>query len=191
MVRRVPDYPRIGTEFRHVLGIAQQSGGLSLCTSLLKDHFFGDWSQNDTVACCEAGGFIYASPLAFQVGLPLTLMREAGKLPPPTESVMKRSSYISSMTIDISTPDKSREERIEMQRDLLSRDARVVIIDDVLSTGETLCAMLKLLTEAGIDIHNVSIMVVVEFPLHRGRQNLHRQGFGKVRIQSLLVIDGS
>lgn len=95
------------------------------------------------------------------------------------------------MTIDILTPHKSREKRIEMQRDLLSRDARVVIIDDVLSTGETLCAMLKLLTEAGIDIHNVCIMVVVEFPLHRGRQNLHRQGFGKVRIQSLLVVDGS
>lgn len=95
------------------------------------------------------------------------------------------------MTIDILTPDKSREKRIEMQRDLLSRDARVVTIDDVLSTGETLCAMLNLLTEAGIDIHNISIMVVVEFPLHRGRQNLHQQGFGKVRILSLLVIDGS
>ena len=74
---------------------------------------------------------------------------------PPTVSVIKRSSYISSITIDILTPDKSREKRIKMQRDLLSRDARVVIIDDVLSTGETLCAMLKLSTEAGIDIHNV------------------------------------
>jgi adenine/guanine phosphoribosyltransferase-like PRPP-binding protein len=149
------------------------------------------WSVIDTVACCEAGSLIYASPLALQGGLPLTLMREVGKLPPPTVSAIKRSSYISSMTIDSLTPDKSREKRIEMQRDMLSTDARVVIIDDVLSTGETLCAMLKLLTEAGIDVHNICIMVVVEFPMHRSRQVRHQQGFGKVRIQSLLVIDGA
>jgi hypothetical protein len=64
MVRKVPDFPRPGVEFRHVLGISQQPGGLALCTSLLQAHFTGDWAKVDAVACCEVGGFVYASALA-------------------------------------------------------------------------------------------------------------------------------
>jgi len=42
MVRPVPDFPRLGMEFRHVLGISQQPGGLALYTSLLQTHFTGN-----------------------------------------------------------------------------------------------------------------------------------------------------
>ncbi|KAL2699550.1 hypothetical protein AAEP93_009525 [Penicillium crustosum] len=66
--------------------------------------------------------------------------------------------------------------------------ASVVVVDDVLATGNTLCAVLQLLSEVGIA--DVSIMVVAEFPVHRGRQLLHQHGFG-VNIQSLLVFDGA
>lgn len=82
MVRQVADFPRPGIEFHHVLGISQQPGGLELCTSLLQTHFTGDWVKVDAVACCEVGGFVYASALASRVDLPLMLIREAGKLPP-------------------------------------------------------------------------------------------------------------
>lgn len=61
MVCPVPDFPRPGIEFRHVLNISQQPGGLALCISLLQTHFTGDWAKVDVVACCEAGGFVYAS----------------------------------------------------------------------------------------------------------------------------------
>ncbi|NKB16270.1 MAG: hypothetical protein HC774_04350 [Sphingomonadales bacterium] len=80
MVWPVADFPRPGIEFRHVLDIAQQPGGLALCTSLLQTHFTGDWDKVDAVACCEAGGLVYASALALRVGVPLVLIREAGKL---------------------------------------------------------------------------------------------------------------
>jgi hypothetical protein len=56
IVRPVPDFPRPGIEFRHMLDISQQPGGLALCTSLLQTHFTGDWAKIDVVACCEAGG---------------------------------------------------------------------------------------------------------------------------------------
>lgn len=86
MVRSVPDFPRPGVEFRRVLDISQQSGGLAL---LLREHFVGAWAKVSVVACCEVGSFVYASVLAARVGVPLALIREAGKLPPPTISVMK------------------------------------------------------------------------------------------------------
>jgi len=138
------------------------------------------------VACCEAGGFVYASALASRVDVPLVLIREAGKLPPPTVSVIKPSSHISSLASN-----DSKEKWIEMERDVVTRGASVVVVDDVLSTGETLCAVLQLLDEAGIGAEHVSIMVVAEFPFHRGRELLRRRGFGRINIQSLLVFGGA
>jgi adenine phosphoribosyltransferase/phosphomevalonate kinase len=186
IVRHVPDFPRPGIEFRHVLGISEHPGGLTLCTSLLQTHFAGDWTQTTAVACCEAGGFIFASALALQVGVPLMPIREAGKLPPPTVSVIKSPSHISSVA-----PNNLKEKWIEMERPVCLKDASVVVVDDVLSTGETLCAVLQLLDKAGISAENVSIMVVSEFPVHRGRELLRQRGFGRVNIQSLLVFGGA
>lgn len=182
LVRLVPEFPRPDIEFRHVLGISQQPGGLALCTSLLQTYFTGDWAKVDAVACCEAGGFVYASALASRVDLPLVLIREAGKLPPPTVSVIKPPSHISSLAFN-----DSKEKRIEMELDVVPRGASVVVVDDVLSTGETLCAVLQLLDEAGIGAEDVSIMAVAEFPVHRGRELVRRRGFGRINIQSLLV----
>jgi adenine phosphoribosyltransferase len=184
MVRPVPDFPRPGIEFRHVLDISQQPGGLALCVRLLQTHFTGDWTKVDVVACCEAGGFVYASALSSQVGVRLALIRQAGKLPPPTISVKKSPSHISSST-------SSLENWIEMDRDVIPRGASVVVVDDVLATGETLCAVLRLLDEAGIGAKTISIMVVAEFPVHRGRELLRQRGFGGVNTQSLLVFGGT
>lgn len=135
--------------------------------------------------CCEAGGFVFASALACQVDVPLVLIRGAGKLPPPTISVNKPTSYVSSHN----EPDE--EKRIEMERAVLPPGASVVVVDDVLSTGETLCAVLHLLNQAGVGADDVSIMVVAEFPVHRGRDLLRRRGFGSISIRSLLVFGGT
>ena len=184
MVRSVADFPRQGIEFRHVLGISQQRGGLALCTSLLQAHFAGDWAKVAAVVCCEAGGFVFASALAHLVDIPLVLIREAGKLPPPTVSVLKPASHISAAS-------DALEKRIEMERDAMPGGASVVVVDDVLATGRTLCAVLALLREAGISAKDISIMVVAEFPAHRGRKLLREHGFGGVSVQSLLVFGGA
>lgn len=78
-----------------------------------------------------------------------------------------------------------------MERDVVPRGASVVVVDDVLSTGETLCAVLQLLDEAGIGADDVSIMVVAEFPVQRGRELLRQRGFVRTNIQSLLIFGGS
>ncbi|GAB0138368.1 hypothetical protein EsDP_00006603 [Epichloe bromicola] len=186
MVRPVPDFPRSGIGFRHVLDISQQPGGLNLCTSLLQAHFTGVWAEVNVVACCEVGGFVFASALASRVGVPLALIREAGKLPPPTVSVTKPPSHISS-----SASHGSGEKRIEMGVDAVPTGASVVVVDDVLASGTTICAVLQLLIiEARVAAENVHVMVVAEFPIHRGREMLRRRGFGRVKIQNLLIFDG-
>ncbi|KAK3347276.1 phosphoribosyl transferase domain protein [Lasiosphaeria hispida] len=186
MVSSAPDFPRPGIEFRHVLNIAQQPGGLALCASLLRAHFTGEWAKIDAVVCCEAGGYVFASALALVVNVPLVLIREGGKLPPPIVAVVKSPSHISSSGLSSGSGEKS----IEMGRDMIPRGSSVVVVDDVLATGRTLCAMLQLLGEAGVKAEDVSVMAVAEFPVHRGRELLRRRSFGKVNIQSLLVFGG-
>jgi adenine phosphoribosyltransferase/phosphomevalonate kinase len=187
MVGSTEDFPRAGIQFRHVLGISQHPGGLALCTSLLEKHFTGDWAKVDAVACCEAGGFVYASALALRVDVPLVLIRKAGKLPPPTVAVAKSTSYISSFSASGDTEEK----HLEMERDVIPVGASVVVVDDVLSTGATLCAVLQLLKESGVETENTSVMTVAEFPLHGGRRLLCQRGYGRVNIQSLLVFSGN
>ncbi|KAI1115511.1 phosphoribosyl transferase domain protein [Nemania sp. NC0429] len=181
MVRLVRDFPRPGIDFRHVLGIAEQPGGLALCTSLLQSHYTGDWASVGAVVCCEAGAFVFAPALALRVNVPLALIREAGKLPPPTISGAKSSSHISaSLTGD----------KIEIGQDVVPKGVPIVVLDDVLATGKTLYSVLQLLVDAGIDVADVTVMVLAEFPFHGGRALLHR-GFGRAKIQSLLVYGGA
>ncbi|KAG4438454.1 hypothetical protein IFR05_006064 [Cadophora sp. M221] len=182
MVQSTPDFPSPGVQFRHVLDICQQPGGLSLCTSLLRAHFSREWESVDKIVCCEAGGFIFASTLAAQVNKPLALIRKAGKLPQPTISVTKYPSHISSLDCK-----DMREGRIEMGRDVVPQGSLVVVVDDVLATGKTLVAVLELLKKACVKTEDICVMVVAEFPIHRGREMLYRRGFGGVEIRSLLV----
>lgn len=184
MVRSIPNFPRPGIQFRHVLGISQQPGGLALCTSLLQRHFTGSWANVDAIVCCEVGGLVFAPALASLVDVPLVPIREAGKLPPPTISTTKDTSYISSQA-----PNQTKiGKRIEIERNAIIGSDSVVVVDDVLSTGETLCAVLHLLEEAGVN--HIAVMVVAEFPCHRGRKLLHDRGYCMLDVRSLLVFGG-
>jgi adenine phosphoribosyltransferase len=186
MVRPTPDFPCQNIIFRHVLGISQQPGGLALCTSLLQSHFTGDWSTVTAIASCEVGGIVFASPLSLQVNIPLMLIRETGKLPPPTFSAVKSQSHVSSLINS-----KPNQKRVEIERSAVPKNGSIVVVDDTLATGETLCAVLQALKVAGVTVENVSVLVVAEFPMHRGRELLCRRGFAGVNVRSLLSFDGA
>jgi adenine/guanine phosphoribosyltransferase-like PRPP-binding protein len=118
--------------------------------------------------------------------VPLVLIRKAGKVPPPTISASKSASHVSRAATG-----GLKGERIEVDRALISKARSVVVVDDVLATGSTLRAVLSLLTQAGIQDSHITVMVVAEFPAHRGRDMLSRSGFGRTQIQSLLVFEGT
>ncbi|KAF3049264.1 hypothetical protein E8E11_010062 [Didymella keratinophila] len=186
MVRSTPDFPRRDIIFRHVLGISQHPGGLALCTSLLQGHFDGGWDTVAAIACCEVGGIVFASALSLRLNVRLMLVRKAGKLPPPTIFAAKSQSHITSLSC--SNP---AQKRIEIERSAIPKNGSIVVVDDTLATGETLCAVLQALREAGVTVDGVSVLVVAEFPFHRGRQLLRKRGFGAVHVQSLLSFGGA
>ncbi|KAK4194506.1 hypothetical protein QBC40DRAFT_344103 [Triangularia verruculosa] len=177
IIRQIPDFPNTDINFRHILGVAQSRGGLKLCTALLQSHYSGDWSQILSIVCVETGGFIFASALAVNVDVPLALIREKGKLPPPVVSVAKEVSHISGASSG-------------KKAGVIRKGGKVVVVDDVLATGNTLCAVLRLLVKVGVEMTDISVIVVAEFPLHKGRELLCREGFGKVNVQSLLAFGG-
>ncbi|KAJ9416121.1 hypothetical protein FOXG_20088 [Fusarium oxysporum f. sp. lycopersici 4287] len=185
MVPTAPNFPGKDIDFRYVLNIAQQKGGLALCTSLLKSHFSGDWKKVDAVVTSETSGYVLASPLAMEIEIPLVLIAKGNKFPLPTVSVQRRMSYIPSRILNAS--DKGR---FEVDANVVRKGDSLVIVDDVLATGETLVAVLELLVKAGLQPEDISVMVAAEFPFHRGREKLWAHGFGRVAVQSLLVLDG-
>lgn len=218
MVRTVPDFPRPGINFRHVLGIVQQSGGLHLYKRLMYCHFRGNIPSVPIVFSCETGGLVFASAMAESMsprneGTKLVLIRNQGKLPPPLISTARSPSHISSSICDVpgkgmygrittlfqkaglwwsSARNRSTERTFEMDASEIPEGlAQALVVDDVLATGNTLCAVLSLLVEAGVAVEAIQVMVVAEFPSHGGRKLLLQRGFGRVMVQSLLVFDGA
>jgi adenine/guanine phosphoribosyltransferase-like PRPP-binding protein len=80
---------------------------------------------------------------------------------------------------------------MEIDKDVIQAGGSVIVVDDALAWGRTPCSVLQLLGQVGIVAENITVMVVAEFPVHQGREYLRQQGFGGVRIQSLLVFDGA
>ncbi|KAK0727722.1 hypothetical protein B0T26DRAFT_809983 [Lasiosphaeria miniovina] len=161
---------------------APTPGGIPLVATLLQRHLFLSSGGVGAVVAPEAGGFVFAAALVMQLDphfeLPLVPVRAAGRLPPPTVSVEKPASHVFSSGSD------------QMERDAVPAGVKVVVIDDVLASGRTLCAVLQLLQKAGVNIERVSVLVVAELPLYRGRELLRQHGFGKVSVTSLLVYGG-
>lgn len=138
------------------------------------------------MTCCEIDDFVYASTLISRIDVLLMLIREADKLLSLIVSVIKSSSHISSLTFN-----NSKEKRIEMKRNVILRNASVMMMNDVLFAKKTLCAMLQLLNEDDIDVENVSIMIVIEFSIHRDRKLLRQREFDRINIQSLIIFDNA
>lgn len=184
-VRSIPNFPRPGVDFRHILGLVGQRDGLGICSARLMGCLPEDRKKVGAVVCCEIGSIAFASVLAHRLQRPLVVIRKSGKLPPPVIAVTKMSSHISA-----SGPDDAGVEMMEMEMDALPDGASVVVVDDVLSTGNTLCAVLRLLEKAGVAPSRISALLIAEFPLHRGRHFLQKNGFDEVHIRSLLVFGG-
>jgi adenine/guanine phosphoribosyltransferase-like PRPP-binding protein len=104
------------------------------------------------IVCCEVGGYVFASLLALQAAVPLALIRKTGKRPPPYVSVTKATSHNSKY--------QEEEESIAMERDAVAQGTNLVVVDDVLATGQTLCAVLEPMQKAGVAAQDISVMVV-------------------------------
>ncbi len=153
-VTTIPDFPEPGIMFRDITSILQDKDGLHLAIdemqALLKDTEF------DVIAAPESRGFIFGMPIAYNLDKPFVPIRKKGRLPRETVSV--------SYALEYGTAE------IEMHKDSIKPGDRVVIIDDLIATGGTTEAMVKLIEELGGTV--VKIVFVMELEGLNGRKRL-------------------
>ena len=146
-IRRVPDFPKPGVLFYDITSILAEPDAFRYCIAQMHELF--DQSKFDAVAAIEARGFVFAAPFAADAGLPLILIRKAGKLPGATI----RKSF----TLEYG------EDTIELHSEDLRPGWRVLLVDDLIATGGTTRASIDLLKDAGAESCEVFSVVGLPF----------------------------
>ena len=132
-VRSIPDFPEPGIIFRDVTSVLQDADGLQLAIDSMQDCLEGE--EFDVITGLESRGFIFGMPIAYNLHKPFVLVRKAGKLPCETVSRTYELEYGSAT--------------IEMHKDSIKPGQKVVIVDDLIATGGSVEAAIKLVEELG------------------------------------------
>lgn len=165
-IRDIPDFPKPGIVFKDITPILNDP---ALFSSVV-DELVGRYRESDItrVLAVESRGFFFAAPVAHAIGAGLVPLRKPGKLPYETFSETYDLEYGSAS--------------LEMHTDAVRRGERVLIMDDLLATGGTAEASLKLARRAGADIVELSFLVELGFLGGRGKLD-------GVAVHSLVVFD--
>tara|TARA_B100001109_G_scaffold109458_1_gene89436 strand:- start:133 stop:642 length:510 start_codon:yes stop_codon:yes gene_type:complete len=153
-IRGIPDFPIPGILFYDISTILKSSQAMEFVIESLHNQI-KDWKP-DVIAGIESRGFLFATPLALRMNLPMVMIRKAGKLPGEVISYEYDLEY--------------GTDTIQIQSDAIKSGQRVVIIDDLLATGGTLEASVKLCEKVGGEV--VGCSVVIELDFLNGRENL-------------------
>jgi len=162
LVRDVPDWPLPGVMFRDITPLLGHPEQFRRAIDELSDRFSD--LEVDRVVGIEARGFIVAAPVAYRLGASFVPVRKAGKLPWAVVREEFRLEYGSA--------------KLELHRDAIHPDERILVIDDVLATGGTAAATSRLVETLGGTIVGVGVMIEL---LHLGG----RAALGDRRVESL------
>ena len=154
-VRTIPNFPEEGIMFRDITTVLQDPDGFKLAIdemqNLVADLDF------DVVLGAESRGFIFSAPIAYNRGKALVPVRKKGKLPCETVSMDYDLEY--------------GQATIEIHKDAIKPGQKVVIIDDLIATGGTIEAIVKLVEQLGGEV--VKIVFLMELEGLEGRKKLN------------------
>lgn len=165
-IRIIPDFPEPGISFKDITTLLQDGEALREVVRQMADAFRND--RIDVVVGVESRGFIFGSPVAYELGVGFVVVRKPGKLPAATHQVEYSLEYGS--------------DTLEMHKDAIEPGQRVVIVDDLLATGGTIAAAADLVRRAGGEI--VGYSFVIELAHLKGRERLKGE-----RIHTLVSYD--
>lgn len=163
----IPDFPEPGIIFRDVTSILQDADGLHLAIDSILEMLSG--VDYDVVVGPESRGFIFGVPIAYTERKGFVPVRKKGKLPRETISESYDLEYGSA--------------EIEIHKDAITPGQKVVIVDDLIATGGTTEAIIKLIERLGGEV--VKICFVMELAGLNGRDKL--KGYD---ISSAIIYDG-
>ncbi len=146
-IRDIPDFPQPGILFRDITPLLHEPEAFRYVVDKFSEHYHE--SDLDAVVAIESRGFIFGAPLAGNLGLPFVPVRKPGKLPAAHMSVEYSLEYGTS--------------QLDIHEDALERNARVLIIDDLLATGGTAHATAKLVELLGARVHSIAFLIDLAF----------------------------
>jgi adenine phosphoribosyltransferase len=166
-IRSVPDFPKKGIVFRDITTLLKDADALHDAVNLLSKRYAS--SKIDKVVCIESRGFILGSALAVSLGAGFVPIRKKGKLP----AEVIREQYALEYGTDV----------IEMHVDAIQPGERILLHDDLLATGGTMCAAIRLVEKLQANIVGISFLIELSFL--NGRKNLtHYDVFSLVHYDS-------
>ena len=163
-IRPIPDFPKPGILFRDITPLLADAAAFAAAVRALAEPWRTE--RLDALAAVEARGFLFAAPLAVELGLGVIPVRKPGKLPADTIAHEYDLEY--------------GRDRLEMHKGVLAPGSRVLVVDDVLATGGTAAACMRLIEAGGGTVAGAAFLVEIE-PLG-GRDRLAPH-----RVESVLV----
>jgi len=163
-VRDVPDFPKPGIVFKDITPVLGDGALFREVIEIFADSLAG--SGVTKIVGIDARGFIFASAVAFKLGVGFIPVRKKGKLPWTTRAEEYELEYGSAI--------------VEIHTDAVAPGEKVALIDDVLATGVTAAAALRLLQCCGAEV--VKAQFLMELGFLDGRKNL-----GAVAVDSILI----
>jgi adenine phosphoribosyltransferase len=169
LIRTIPDYPRPGIKFRDITTLLMNARGFRRIVDELVQPYAG--RRIDKVAGIEARGFILGGAVAHQLSVGFVPVRKKGKLPWETIGQDYELEY--------------GRDRVEIHCDAVARGERVLVVDDLIATGGTAAATIRLIERGGGEI--VGCSFVVDLPDLGGAARLRAMGH---EVLTLVAFEG-
>lgn len=166
-VRSIPDFPEEGIIFRDITSVLQDAEGLKVAIDSMLEIL--DGTDFDVVVGPESRGFVFGMPVAYELNKGFVMVRKKGKLPCETIEAEYDLEYGTAV--------------VEMHKDSIKPGQRVVIVDDLIATGGTIEAIVKMIESLGGIV--VKIVFLMELCGLNGRDRL--KGYD---VESVVAYEG-
>lgn len=153
-IRSIPDFPKKGILFRDITTLLKDARKFRDAVEIIAAKY--QEKKIDKVAAVEARGFIFGGALAYKLGAGFVPIRKKGKLPAEVHEVTYQLEY--------------GQDTLQVHRDAICPQDKVLIVDDLLATGGTAEATCRLIEESGAEI--IGIEFLIELTDLRGREKL-------------------
>src|SRR5215475_2459070 len=168
-IRTIPDYPKPGILFRDITTLLGNARSFRRAVDELVHPYAG--SKIDKIAGIEARGFILGGAIAHQLSAGFVPIRKKGKLPYETVRVAYSLEY----GID----------EMEMHKDAVTAGEKVILVDDLIATGGTAEAAVKLLRQMGADV--LAACFIIDLPELGGADKIRKLN---VPVRTLVTFEG-
>ncbi len=164
LIRTIPDFPKPGVMFRDITTLLKHTEGFRNTIDQLAGKYHG--VKIDKIAGIESRGFIIGAALAYQLNAGFIPIRKKGKLPGENFGHDYELEYGS--------------DRLEIHTDAIQKGEKILLVDDLIATGGTAEASVKLIAKTGGQI--VGCAFVIDLPALGGRKRLEKLGHNVVTL---------